>query len=104
MSGPFQDGTKQQGQQSSVTPAAALSQGAGGARRSIAAPSSGNRAFADLRDAQKDEVITGLEDGSLKLDGVDSQAASSSSSSRTPSRAFSPIPIYGGNRDMAAGR
>ena len=46
---------------------AALSQGAGRARCRLPRQEFGNRGFVDLSDAQKDAVIRGLEDGSLKL-------------------------------------
>lgn len=72
MSGPFQKGTKEQGPQSSVTPAQQY-------RKALAALDAAcrqkfaNKAFADLSDTQKDEVIGGLEHGTFKLDGTDSQ-------------------------------
>jgi len=100
MSGPFQDGTKQQGPQSPVTPAQQY-------RKALAALDTacrakfGNRAFVDLSDAQKDEAITGLEDGSLKLDGVDSQAFFKLVLSDTQT-GFLADPIYGGNRDLVS--
>jgi len=69
MSGPFQDGTKQQGPQSPVTPAqhyrTALAALDKACRTKFA-----NRTFADLSDDQRDEIIKGLEDGSLKLDSL----------------------------------
>src|ERR1700743_666903 len=70
MSGPFQDGTKQQGPQSSLTPAQQY-------RKALAALDAAcrakyaNRPFAELSDDEKDATIKGLEDGSLKLDGTD---------------------------------
>src|ERR1700722_9268871 len=72
MSGPLQDGTKQQRPQSPVTPPQHY-------RKALAALDAAcrtkfdNRTFVDLSDTQKDQAIKGLEDGSLKLDGVDSQ-------------------------------
>jgi gluconate 2-dehydrogenase gamma chain len=100
MSGPFQDGTKQQGPQSSVTPAQHY-------RKALAALDAacrtkfGNRAFVDLSDAQKDQAIKGLEDGSLKLDGVDSQAFFKLILTDTQT-GFLADPIYGGNRDLVS--
>src|ERR1700761_8257753 len=100
MSGPFQDGTKQQGPQSSVTPAQHY-------RKALAALDAacrakfGNRAFIDLSDAQKDETIKGLEDGSLKLDGVDSQSFFKLILTDTQT-GFLADPIYGGNKDMVS--
>jgi gluconate 2-dehydrogenase gamma chain len=100
MSGPFQDGTKQQGPQSSVTPAQHY-------RKALAAFDTacrakfGNRAFFDLNDAQKDDAIKGLEDGSLKLNGTDSQAFFKLILTDTQT-GFLADPIYGGNRDLVS--
>jgi gluconate 2-dehydrogenase gamma chain len=100
MSGPFQEGTKQQGQQSPVTPAQQY-------RKALAALDAacrakfGNHAFVDLTNAQKDETITGLEDGSFKLDGVDSQAFFKLILTDTQT-GFLADPIYGGNRDLVS--
>ena len=100
MSGPFQNGTRQQGPQSPVTPAQQY-------RKAVAALDAacrakfGNHAFVDLSDAQKDEAIKGLEDGSLKLDGVDSQAFFKLVLTDTQT-GFLADPIYGGNRDLVS--
>ena len=66
-----------------------------------AAPSSPTASFADLSDDQKDEVIRGLEDGSLKLDGTDGKKFFELILKDTQ-YGFLADPIYGGNRDMAA--
>jgi gluconate 2-dehydrogenase gamma chain len=100
MSGPFLTGTKQQGMQSSVTPAQHY-------RKALAALDAacrsmfGNKPFADLTDAQKDQVIGGLEDGSFKLDGADGEDFFKLILKDTQN-GFWADPIYGGNRDMAA--
>ena len=100
MSGPFQNGTKQQGLQSPITPAQHY-------RKALAALDTacrakfGNRPFADLTDAQKDEAIKGLEDGSLKLDGADSQEFFKLILTDTQT-GFLADPIYGGNRDLVS--
>jgi gluconate 2-dehydrogenase gamma chain len=100
MSGPFQKGTKQQGPQSPETPAQQY-------RKALAALDNACRAkysgkdFADLPDAQKDEVIAGLEDGSLKLDGTDGQEFFKLILKNTQN-GFLADPIYGGNKDMAS--
>jgi gluconate 2-dehydrogenase gamma chain len=100
MSGPFQDGTKEQGPQSPVTPAQHY-------RKALAAFDAacrtkfGNRAFVDLNEAQKDEVIKGLEDASLKLDGVDGQTFFKLILNDTQT-GFLADPIYGGNRDLVS--
>lgn len=100
MMGPFQQGTKQQGPQSALTIAQQYRKALGaldGACRS----KFGGKAFADLSDAQKDEVIAGLEDGSFKLDGFDGQSFFSLILTDTRN-GFLSDPIYGGNKDLAA--
>ena len=100
MSGPFQEGTKQQGQQSSVTPAQHY-------RKALAALDAacrgryGNKVFVDLSNEQKDEAIKGLEDGSLKLDGLDNQTFFKLILTDTQT-GFLADPIYGGNRDLVS--
>jgi len=100
MSGPFQKGTKQQGPQSPVTPAQHY-------RKALAAFDAacrekfGGKAFVDLTDAQKDEAIRGLEDGSLKLAGTDAQDFFKLILKNTQN-GFLADPIYGGNKNMAS--
>jgi len=99
MSGPFQSGTKQQGPQSPVTPAAHY-------RKALAALEGACRAgfgksFAELSDEQKDKAIGGLEDGSLKLDGTDSKDFFKLILKDTQN-GFLADPIYGGNKDMTS--
>jgi gluconate 2-dehydrogenase gamma chain len=100
MMGPFQPGTKQQGVQSPVTPAQQY-------RKALAALEGscrgkyGGKGFADLTDDQKDEVIKGLENDSLKLEGVSGQDFFKLIL-RDTQYGFLADPIYGGNKDMAA--
>jgi gluconate 2-dehydrogenase gamma chain len=100
MMGPFQQGTKQQGSQSPLTAAQQY-------RKALAALDGacrnkhGGKSFADLSDEQKDEVITGLENGSFKLDGFDGQSFFTLILTDTRN-GFLADPIYGGNKDMAA--
>ena len=54
-----------------------------------------------MSDAQKDEVIGGLEDGSLKLEGTDGQDFFKLILKDTQN-GFLADPIYGGNKDMAS--
>ncbi len=54
-----------------------------------------------FRTSKKDEVIKGLEDGSLKLDGTDSQDFFKLILKDTQN-GFLADPIYGGNKDMAS--
>ena len=100
MSGPFRSGTKQQGSQSARNASAALPQGARGARCRLQRKYDG-KAFAELSDEQKDEVIKGLEDGSLKLEGTDGQDFFKLILKDTQN-GFLADPIYGGNKDMAS--
>jgi gluconate 2-dehydrogenase gamma chain len=100
MSGPFQRGTKEQGLQSPITPAQHY-------RTALAALDKscrddfGGKSFADLADDQKDKVISGLEDGSFKLDGTNNQDFFKLILKDTQN-GFLADPIYGGNKNMAA--
>lgn len=100
MSGPFQKGTKEQGPQSPVTPAQQY-------RSALAALDKacrgkfGGKTFVDLSDEQKDDVLKGLEDGSLKLDGTDSKEFFELILKDTQ-KGFLSDPIHGGNKDMAS--
>jgi gluconate 2-dehydrogenase gamma chain len=100
MSGPFHKGTKQQGPQSPVTPAQHY-------RTSLAALDGycrgkyDGKSFVELPDDRKDEVIKGLEDDSLKLEGTSAREFFELLLKDTQ-RGFFADPIYGGNKDMAA--
>lgn len=99
MSGPFQNGTKQQGPQSPVTPAQSYRTGVA-AVDGYCRAHFGNKSFAQLTDQQKDQVISGL-DGSIKLDGASGQDFFKLILKDTQN-GFLADPIYGGNRDMAS--
>jgi gluconate 2-dehydrogenase gamma chain len=100
MAGPFHPGTKEQGDQSPLTPARHY-------RLALAALDThcraafGGAAFVKLTDEQQDMVLRGLEDGSLKLDGVDGKQFFSMLLIDTR-QGFFADPIYGGNKDMAS--
>ena len=100
LAGPFQKGTKQQGPQSSVTPAQNYRTALAAFDSACRAKYSG-KAFVDLADEQKDDAIKGLEDGSLKLDGTDAQDFFKLILKDTQT-GFLADPIYGGNKDMAS--
>jgi gluconate 2-dehydrogenase gamma chain len=100
MSGPFQQGTKQQGPQSSATPAQNYRKGLAALDKACSAKYGGKR-FAELAPDQKDGVIKGLEDGSFKLDGTDNQDFFKLILKDTQT-GFLADPIYGGNKDMAS--
>jgi gluconate 2-dehydrogenase gamma chain len=99
MQGPFVTGTKEQGPQSSVTPAEHYRQG-------LAALDSHCRAtfgqiFAELPDARKDEVIKDLEDDKFKLAEGSGKDFFKLILNDTQ-QGFFADPVYGGNKDMAA--
>jgi gluconate 2-dehydrogenase gamma chain len=102
MAGPFADGTPTQGAQSALTPAALY-------RQALAALdvycrlTYGGKRVAELSDDQKDKLLTGLENGELKLDRVDGRAFFEQLLKNTQEGFFAD-PVYGGNRDMAGWR
>jgi gluconate 2-dehydrogenase gamma chain len=100
MRGPFQDGTKQQGPQSPLTPAQHYRQGLAALDRHTRAAFKG-ATFTELSDAQKDQVIKGLEDGTIELDGASGPRFFELLLENTQ-HGFFADPIYGGNRDMVA--
>jgi gluconate 2-dehydrogenase gamma chain len=100
MLGPFHDGTTQQGDQSPDTPAQQYRKGLA-AVDSYCRKTFGGKPFVQLADAQKDELIRGLEDGSAKLDGTDPKKFFKLVLNDTQTGVFAD-PIYGGNKDMAS--
>ncbi len=97
---PFRDGTKQQGMQSALTPAARY-------RASLAALDRHCRAafvgkpFAEIPGERQDEIIHGLETASLTLEGASGRGFFEQLIKDTQ-QGFWADPIYGGNRDMCA--
>jgi gluconate 2-dehydrogenase gamma chain len=102
MSGPFQKGTKQQGEQTSTTPAQLYRKALAALDRYCTQKYAGKK-FAALADADKDEVIGGLEHGSVKLDGIEDDTFFKRILNDTQT-GFYADPIYGANKDMAAWR
>jgi gluconate 2-dehydrogenase gamma chain len=99
MKGPFQQGTKQQGQQSDVTPAEHY-------RKALAAlddhcKQAFGKRFAELPDSEKDAVIKDLEEDKLKLAEGSGQDFFKQILNDTQTGFFAD-PVYGGNKDMAA--
>jgi gluconate 2-dehydrogenase gamma chain len=98
-SGPFHDGTEQQGPQSSIDPADHY-------RKALAAldrysrATYGGRSFADLADDEQDTVIAGLEDG--KIDLGDKPGSFFKQLLKDAQQGFFADPLYGGNKDMTA--
>jgi len=102
MSGPFQKGTKQQGEQSSTTPAQLYRKALAALDRYCTQKYAGKK-FAQLPDADKDAVIGGLEHGSVKLEGIEDDTFFKRILKDTQN-GFYADPIYGGNKDLAAWR
>src|SRR5690348_15539499 len=73
MSGPFVKGTPQQGDQSPLTPAMRYRQCLAALDKYCRAAFSGS-AFVQLSSDEKDKILTGLEDNSIKLNGADAKA------------------------------
>jgi gluconate 2-dehydrogenase gamma chain len=96
---PFAEGSKEQGSQSPLTPAARY-------RRSLAALDQycaarfGGKHFAELPDEQKDKVIAGMEKGQVTFDDVSARGFFDLLLQNTQEGFFAD-PLYGGNRDMA---
>ncbi len=105
--GPFEKGAKQQGPQSAQGPAdlyrAALAALDRYCRSNYIPSGSGHdgRHFAELTAGRQDEVLRGLEQGTVQLDGVDSKTFFEQLLKDTQ-QGFFADPIYGGNRDMCA--
>jgi gluconate 2-dehydrogenase gamma chain len=95
---PFQEGTPQQGLQSSMTPAEEYRAALAGLDKHCRATQSG-RPFAALTDEEKDKIISGLEDGSIQLERVHGPQFFDHLLQNTKEGFFAD-PIYGGNRHM----
>ncbi len=98
-SGPFQKGTPQQGPQSPLTPAALYRRGLS-ELDAFCKGKHGGKPFAALPDQAKDEVLSGLEDGSAALQSVDAKTIFKHLLAGAREGFFAD-PIYGGNRGMA---
>ena len=99
---PFMNGTKQQGSQSEAGPAQKYREGW---RRStaIAARTMPAKPSRISSDSDKDNVLNGLENDSVKLEGADGKAFFEQTI-KDVQEGFFADPIYGGNRDMVAWR
>jgi gluconate 2-dehydrogenase gamma chain len=100
MSPPFLQATPEQGLQALSTPAQLY-------RRMLAALDAfchatyAGKTFAQLPDGERDRIITGMENGSLQLQGTSAMPFFGILLQDTR-YGFLADPIYGGNRDMAA--
>ena len=98
MQGPWADGTESQGYQARFTPAQFY-------RAAIKAIDSCCRniykgaAFAELPTKDQDQVLSGIENGEIKLEGMNGKVFFGLFLQNTIEGFFSD-PIYGGNRDM----
>lgn len=100
MKPPFAKGSPQQGQQSSLTPAARYSQFLP-AFDIYVRKAYGGRSFVALSDKDKDAILSNLEGGKIALGSVDAVAFFELLLKDTKEGFFSD-PVYGGNRNMAA--
>jgi gluconate 2-dehydrogenase gamma chain len=102
VSPPFQKGKPQQGPQGEDSPAQLY-------RKSLAAldqycrSQKGNKAFAELSAEQQDDVLHGLENGTIEFNGDMALGFFSALLKDVPEGFFSD-PIHGGNRDMVGWR
>ena len=97
---PFRDGAKNFGPQSQAGPALKYRASLAALDRLCKQKYSG-KAFADLANGDKDEVLKGLESGDLKLEGADGKDFMADAV-KDLQMGFFADPIYGGNRDMVA--
>ncbi|HWG06996.1 MAG TPA: gluconate 2-dehydrogenase subunit 3 family protein [Beijerinckiaceae bacterium] len=99
MSGPFRDGSKEQGPQSPTTPAEQY-------RKALSALDAycnkvhGGVTFSALSDSEKDSVLGGLESGKIALEEVDG-GSFFNLILKDAQQGFLADPIYGGNKNMA---
>ena len=100
VSPPFEAGTRNQGAQSAAGPAQQYREGLAAFERAVQAQH-GGKAFADLAASDQDSVLSALEAGSLKLEGVDGKAFFQQVV-KDVQMGFFADPVYGGNRDMVA--
>jgi gluconate 2-dehydrogenase gamma chain len=97
---PFKQGTKQQGPQSAKGPAQTYRDGLAALDKYCQSNHAGKR-FPDLSDAEKDELLKGIEDERLKLDAIDGKTFFALVV-KDVQEGFFADPLYGGNRDMVA--
>jgi gluconate 2-dehydrogenase gamma chain len=102
MQPPFKDGTAQQGFQSELAPAE-LYRAAISAIDQHCRTSLDGRAFAELEQAEQDELLSSLESGEVDLGEIDSEAFFKMLRDNTIEGFFSD-PMYGGNQDFGGWR
>ncbi len=97
---PFRSGTKEQGPQSPVTPARYYREALAALDQYCRGKFAG-RSFVQLNDQDKDQLLEGLENDSVKLEGGKGQDFFKQLTKDTQEGFFAD-PIYGGNKDMAS--
>lgn len=101
--GPFRKGVEQQGPQSALTPAqtyrAALAALDAYCREGGGPGTEQGKRFAELAPERQDEILHGLESGTVKLSGVEGQQFFTTLV-KDVQQGFFADPLYGGNRDM----
>src|ERR1700680_1760733 len=97
---PFMPGTKQQGWQSANGPAAVYREALTAIDTSCQQKYQGQR-FADLSDPEKDELLKGLEDEKVKLEGVDGKSFFALVIKEVQTGFFAD-PLSGGEREKGA--
>jgi gluconate 2-dehydrogenase gamma chain len=103
-SAPFRKGIKQQGPQSAQTPEELYRSGLASLDeycRSGKAPSVPGKRFGELVAEQQDEILHGLESGTVQLEGVDGKTFFEQLL-KDVQQGFFADPIYGGNHEMCA--
>jgi gluconate 2-dehydrogenase gamma chain len=100
VSGPFKEGSKQQGPQAPQTPSELYRKGIE-ALDQHSGSVGGGKPFARLEAAAQDDILHGLESSTLRLDGVDGKAFFEQLL-KDVQQGFFADPIYGGNHDMCA--
>jgi gluconate 2-dehydrogenase gamma chain len=100
---PFQEGSAQQGPQSAQGPAQTYRAALAALDRYCRSQSGtdAGKGFAELAGERQDEILRGLESGTIELEGVDGQKYFNLLLKDTQ-QGFFADPIYGGNRDMCA--
>ena len=96
-SGPFYQGTEEQGAQSPIDPRDHYRKALAALDEHCRKTYAGKR-FADLADADKDNVIAGLESGTIDLG--EKKAGFFKQLLKDTQQGFFADPLYGGNRDM----
>jgi gluconate 2-dehydrogenase gamma chain len=101
--GPFEDGTKQQGAQSAKGLADSYREWLAALERYCQSQAQGGqgKGFAQLSRERQDEILHGLESGTVKLEEVDGGKFFEQLLTDTLEGFFAD-PVYGGNRDMCA--